>query len=147
MRIMKQRTEVPQLEALRRWPGLGGCTETELRELSKVVDLIELPAGHVLMRAGEPGREAFMIVSGSVAVEIGGEVVATLGPEHFVGEMALLENDLRTATVTTLEPTQALALSKRAFYAVTSQPYVASRLAVELAHRVRQLEGGPSRRG
>ena len=142
--MFTKHAEIPQLTALREWPGLSGCSEAELRALSKLVDEISFPAGRVLMRAGQPGQEAFMILEGAVEVEIDGKVVATLGPGRFVGEMALLENDVRTATVTTVEPTRTLVLTRRAFSEVVSKPYVASRMAAELARRVRRLEGGPT---
>lgn len=143
MAFSKQ-VENPQLAALRQWPGLGGCSDVELRALSKLVDEVSFPSEHVLMRAGQPGREAFMILSGSVKVEVDGAIVATLGPGRFVGEMALLENDVRTATVTTTEPTTALVLSRKAFVEIVGKPGVSARIATELARRVRELEGGPS---
>lgn len=130
----------PQVEALVRWPGLGGCTDKELEELARLIDEVTFQPGDVLMRQGEHGAEAFMILEGSVEIAIDGRVVDTLGPEHFVGEMALLERDVRTATATAVTETRTLVLSRRAFSAVVSKPYVASRLATELAHRVRTLE-------
>jgi CRP-like cAMP-binding protein len=92
------------------------------------------------MRAGEHGQEAFMILDGAVEVEVGGKVVATLGPDRFVGEMALLENDVRTATATVVKPTKTLVLSRRAFQAVVSRPWVATHIATDLARKVRTLE-------
>lgn len=142
--MFNKQVEIPQLTALREWPGLQGLADDELRVLSKLVDEVSFPAGHVLMRAGEPGRQAFMILSGQVEVEIDGDVVGTVGPGSFVGEMALLENDLRTATVTTTEPTKTLVLTRKAFREVFGKPGVSFRIAAELAHRVRELEGGPS---
>lgn len=142
--MFKKQGEIPQLTALREWPGLTGLTDAELRALSKLVDEVSFPSGHVLTRAGEPGREAFMILEGAVEVEIAGEVVGILGPGSFVGEMALLENDVRTATVTTTVPTKTLVLSRKAFQEVLGKPGVSFRIATELAHRVRELEGGPT---
>jgi CRP-like cAMP-binding protein len=131
----------PNAAVLRRWPGLSGCTPRELEQLATVVDQVTLEPGRVLMRAGERGGEAFMIVSGRVEVEVGGQVVATVGPESFVGEMALLDHDVRSATVTVVEPTRALVLTPRVFRTVIAKPGVSARLATELAQRIRQLEG------
>jgi CRP-like cAMP-binding protein len=138
-----KQTKNPHVDALLRWPGLGGCTDTELEDLARLVDEVTFHRGDVLMRQGEHGAEAFMILEGAVEISIDGRVVNTVGPEHFVGEMALLEHDVRTATATAVKETRTLVLSRRAFQAVVSQPYVASRLATELAHRVRTLQTDP----
>ncbi|MEA3054605.1 MAG: family transcriptional regulator, cyclic receptor protein [Actinomycetota bacterium] len=133
-------TKNPTRDALGRWPGLGGCTDRELDDLAKLVDELTFEPGRVLMREGEHGAEAFMILEGAVEVSISRKVVATLGPGRFVGEMALLENDVRTATATVIKPTKTLVLSRRAFQAVVSRPWVATHIAADLARKVRALE-------
>lgn len=52
-------------------------------------DRFSVPAGRVLARTGEYGREAFLIVSGRVEVQRDGDVVATLGPGDVAGELAV----------------------------------------------------------
>jgi CRP-like cAMP-binding protein len=51
------------------------------------------------MRTGEEGRELFLILDGTVDVEVDGDVVAEIGPGAVVGERAPLEGGKRTATV------------------------------------------------
>jgi CRP/FNR family transcriptional regulator, cyclic AMP receptor protein len=134
-------------DALARWPGLGSCSDRELDDLAHLVDEVNLEPGRVIMRAGERGEEVFMILEGAVEIELGGKVVATIGPDRFVGEMALLEHDVRTATATAVEQTRALVLSRRAFQAVVSKPNVSTSIATELAHRVRALEAAGGAEG
>ncbi|HEX5504277.1 MAG TPA: cyclic nucleotide-binding domain-containing protein [Thermomicrobiales bacterium] len=81
--------------------------------------------GEVLVRQGAPADKFFIIVEGEVAVERedGGErrVVATLGPGQFFGEVAILRDTPRTATVRAVAPTTLLALERDAFRALVAQ--------------------------
>jgi uncharacterized protein YhbP (UPF0306 family) len=76
-------------------------------------------AGEDVVRQGEPGDRFFMIVDGSVDVlrDDGGEErkLATLGPGHFFGEMAILRGESRSATVRATERTTLLAMEADAF--------------------------------
>jgi CRP/FNR family cyclic AMP-dependent transcriptional regulator len=139
-----KRTNNPVLDALREWPGLRGQSDDKVAELSQLLDLVELEAGRVLMHEGDVGREVFMIVDGAVDITVGDERVATLGPGHFVGEMALLEHDVRSATARTIVPTRALVAASREFYSLIREPAIAANIAVDLAHRVRRLESAPT---
>ncbi|HXG25711.1 MAG TPA: cyclic nucleotide-binding domain-containing protein [Candidatus Binatia bacterium] len=88
----------------------------ELDEVERLADTVELPAGKVLMRQGEHGTEMFVLASGSVKVERNGREIARLGPGEVVGEMSLLSEGPRLATVTTLEPTTAIVIGHREFH-------------------------------
>ena len=55
--------------------------------------------GETMIKQGEPGKEAFIILSGKATVKRGGKKVATLGTGSVVGELSLLDHGPRTATV------------------------------------------------
>lgn len=61
----------------------------DLNTFASLGDRFTVPAGRVLARAGDYGREAFVIVSGRVEVRRGGMVVALLGPGDVAGELAV----------------------------------------------------------
>jgi CRP-like cAMP-binding protein len=70
-----------------------------------------------------------------------GTHIAVLGPGSFFGEMSLLDGQPRTATATTLEPTQVLMLTTAAFSEVlTTMPSVDRKLLSVLAKRLRDIE-------
>ena len=87
-------------DLLRGVPLFSHCSNRELIELSSLTSTLMMPAGKVVVRQGEPGREFIVIVEGKATVSIDGQTVATLGPGDFFGEIALLDGGPRTATVT-----------------------------------------------
>ena len=133
-----------KISLLRELPTLRGCTDKELIALARLVDMVEVEAGRVLTREGQPGRQAFVVVEGWADVTIRGEPVAAVGPGQFVGEMALLERQLRTATVTARTPMRLLAIGLRDFPVFADRPHVARAMAIELSRRLRRLEATPN---
>ncbi|MEI7745784.1 MAG: cyclic nucleotide-binding domain-containing protein, partial [Chloroflexota bacterium] len=84
---------------------------------------VRLSAGDALMREGERGDRYLVITSGSADISIGGAQVRTVGPGDGVGEIALLRDVPRTATVIARGPVEALAIEGAAFLAaVTGHP-------------------------
>ncbi len=73
-------------------------------------------AGTQIFREGDPGRHAYLIERGRVEISAmkGGQglVIAVLGPGELFGEMALIDNQSRTATATALEETEVVAISR-----------------------------------
>ena len=105
-----------KLEMLRGVPLFAAMKQRDLEAVERLADTVDLPAGQTLMRQGATGNEMFVIASGSVSVDRNGNEVATLGPGEVVGEMALLSEGPRLATVTTLEPTTVFVLGHREFH-------------------------------
>jgi CRP/FNR family cyclic AMP-dependent transcriptional regulator len=81
-------------------PLFARCSRAQLTEIARVADEIPLPAGTVLATEGELGRELFIILEGVATVRKGGVVVADVGPGGVVGEMAVIAQTVRNATVT-----------------------------------------------
>jgi CRP/FNR family transcriptional regulator, cyclic AMP receptor protein len=102
-------------DLLRKLPLFSECSKRELEAVAAVTDELRLPAGRVLMREGETGRELVVLVEGEVAVERGGNALASRGAGDFLGELALITHRPRTATVTTTVDTRLLVISGRDF--------------------------------
>ncbi|MHB8466970.1 MAG: Crp/Fnr family transcriptional regulator [Acidimicrobiales bacterium] len=118
-----------------------GCADKELVTIDRFTTRHRVPTGTVLCQEGRVGREAFVIVDGEAAVTVGGTEIARLGPGSFCGEMALLERDRRSATVTTVTPTEVLVLSIADFdQLMAAAPTVTRRLLVSLSGRLRHAD-------
>ena len=103
-----------KIELLKSVPALRGCSKTELRELAKTADEIDLRQGTVLTREGRPGREFFVLIDGTAEVTKKGKKIADLGPGDWLGEIALITDGPRTATVTATSPVDVLVITDRA---------------------------------
>ena len=130
-----------QIELLRNVWLFERCSKKELEAIARVATPLDLPADKVLTRQGEPGSEFFVIVSGKAKATREGVGIGTLGPGSFFGEMSLLEDLPRVATVTTTEPTTVLVVHARDFNRLlTDLPSVDRKMLVVLARRLRDLE-------
>lgn len=89
-------------------------------ELNKVLGMtraIRVSSRGVLIREGDQGKEMFIILSGSVSVEKGGKEVAVLQAGKMVGEMSIIDQAPRSASVIAREATEVLAISRESFVA------------------------------
>jgi CRP-like cAMP-binding protein len=107
-----------KIELLSRVPLLARCSKTELARVATLADLVEFQEGETLMREGKPGSEFFVIVDGYAAVTKDGSRLAELGAGDWVGEIALLSDVPRTATVVAGSPLQTLVLTRPGFSAL-----------------------------
>jgi CRP-like cAMP-binding protein len=104
-----------------------------------------VPAGEVLCREGETGQEFFLIVEGKTDVTSKGKRVATGGDGDFVGEIALLEDTKRTATVTAKTPLRLFVLTRQDFRRLVNENRSVERKVMQaLARRVVELSADPT---
>ena len=124
----------------------AGLELTDFVELSEQFKEHVFPAGAVICTEGEPGPRVlafFVIVDGQATVSAGGEVKATLGPGDHFGEVALLYDVPRQATVTADTDLHCLAISAWEFRPfVEAHPKVAWRMLEALAKRPRSSGAG-----
>jgi CRP/FNR family cyclic AMP-dependent transcriptional regulator len=124
-------------DALRRCPLFEALSKDELRDLAKVTEDLEVEAGKVLCREGETAQEFFVIVDGEVEVTRDGRRLSTLSDGDFFGEIALIEDIPRTATVTATSPLRFFVLTRQSFWSLMErQPEVERKVLRALARRV-----------
>jgi CRP-like cAMP-binding protein len=142
VRLFTQDTKV---QALKRAPLFEGLSRKELVLLARVTEDLEVPAGAVLCREGETGQEFFVIVEGTTDVTTKGKRVATRGNGDFVGEIALLEDTKRTATVTAKTPLRLFVLTRQDFRRLVNENRsVEQKVMRALARRVVELSADPT---
>lgn len=126
-----------KIELLKRVPLFAQCSRRELAQIALLSSELNLPAGRKLMTEGEPGREFFVLAEGQVEVRRKGRRIRELSDGDFLGEIALLTDLPRTATVTALTPVTVLLLTARDFRTLmrevpSLQPKVIYSLAMRL---------------
>ena len=137
----RRRTRDAKLALLSEVPLFSACTQRELRRIASLADEVEVPQGKVLTRQGAPGWECFVITRGLAKATMRGRGSSTLRPGAFFGEMALLDQGPRSATVTAETDMHLLVLSSRDFSALVEEvPSVARRIMRGLAERLREAE-------
>ncbi len=126
-----------KIELLKSVPLFAGCSKTELRQLAKTADEIDLRQGTVLTREGRPGREFFVLIDGTAEVTKKGKKIADLGPGDWLGEIALITDSPRTATVTATSAVDVLVITDRRFRSVVeTMPSIALKVLACVGERL-----------
>jgi len=131
---LRKDTKVELLQAV---PLFANCSKAELQRIATLADVLDLGEGATLIREGERGREFLVIVEGSVHVTKRGRKVRDLGAGDFIGEIALISDVPRTATVTATTPVRLLVVTDRAFRALIEEtPSIATKVLQSLGERL-----------
>ena len=129
-----------KIELMRTVPLFSQCTKRELGTIASVADLIDVPEGTRLVTEGGLGRDFMIIVEGEAEVRRGGRKINTLSDGDFFGEVAVIIEGPRIASVTTTAPTLLLVVRESAFWSVLEEiPSIQIRILKALAERVRPL--------
>ncbi len=129
---------------LSRAPLFAELEQKELEALAKTGERREFGRDEVIFAANEPADGLYVIATGRVKVcvsSVGGRelILATLGPEQFFGEMALLDNEPRSASVVAQLPTVAYRIRRDDFNRLLEHhPGIARKLLRELSLRLRR---------
>ncbi len=125
----------------------SGLDKKELRNIANSCQERKFPAGSILMQQGDTGAGLFVITGGHVKItqavdpDRAEEELGTAGPGDVLGEMALLDDLPRSATVTALDDVTALLLPIWDFRTtLRDNPEIAVKLLAALSHRLRKAE-------
>jgi CRP/FNR family transcriptional regulator, cyclic AMP receptor protein len=102
------------------------------------IDVLPFKAGSIIFREGDEARELFVIKSGKVQIHIGNRTITELGADSIFGEMALIDDEPRSATAIALTDVELVPVSEKQFLFLVSQtPYFALKVMRVLAQRLR----------
>ena len=131
----------PKVDLIASVPLFSGLGRRELEQIAQLVDEVEVPAGKVLMRQGELGSEMAIIATGRFTIERNGRHLRDVGPGASIGDMSLIAEGPRTATVTAAEPSRILLAAHREFHTLMDQhPTIRMKILEGLATKIRWLD-------
>ena len=126
-----------KIDLIRQVPLFSGCSKKELEQISRIADELDFKSGKTLIREGALGREFFVLVDGTAEVQRQGKKIDTAGPGDFFGEMALLTDQPRNATVVTTSAADVLIITARNFRSlVETNPLIALKVMRAVAERL-----------
>jgi CRP-like cAMP-binding protein len=124
-------------ELIRQVPLFARCSRDQIKHIAQIADEIDLGEGTEMTREGAAGREFFVLLEGSAEVDRSGEKINALGPGDFFGEIALISEQPRTATVRASSPVRALVVTGRAFrQLLDEQPEIKTSVMEAMADRL-----------
>jgi CRP/FNR family transcriptional regulator, cyclic AMP receptor protein len=104
-------------------------------------DAISLSPGEILFQQGDAGSHMFVLLEGAAEVVVGSEVVEIAGPGALIGEMALIDQAPRTATVVAKESCRLAKIDERRFHFLIRQnPFFATHVMRVLTERLRRMD-------
>ncbi len=132
------RTSKPEVEELRSLALFTSCTPKELTTVARSSKRVSLAAGETVVRQGELSTECYVILDGTVRVEIDGEPVANLGSGESFGELSPLDHQPRSASVIATSDLTALVFTAAEFATLASTiPSLTKKILSEMTIRLR----------
>jgi len=131
---------------LRSVPLFASFPEEPLRMLATVVTRRNVTRGSIIMAAGDPTDSLYIVLSGRLKVMMsdadGKEVILTIiGPGEFFGEMGLIDDSPRSASVVAIEPCELLAITRRDFKKCLAENFEMSMAVMRgLVRRLREAD-------
>ncbi|MGQ9617429.1 MAG: Crp/Fnr family transcriptional regulator [Candidatus Aminicenantia bacterium] len=135
-----------KINLLRGLPLFSNLGKKEIQEISRFAYEKKFRKGNIVFSQGEQGSTLFIIIKGRVKVSLIGEngkefVLAVLRKGDFLGEMSIIEDEVRSATVTTIEPTVFLTIEKENFLNfLIKNPNASLGVLRELSKRLRSAD-------
>ncbi len=122
-------------------PLFAGLSKRHVKAIARLAKVQRREAFSTLVEAGRPGDSFFLLLEGTAVVRPKGKRAATLGPGAFFGELALLDDAPRSATVEAKEDVLVARIGRTGFLKmVEKEPKVALVLLRTLAARLRETE-------
>lgn len=130
-----------KLAWLEKVPLLRQCGAEVLEHIADVSGEQPFADGDAIVLQGQVGNGLYIVTSGEVRIVAGGEELARLGPGEFFGELSVIDQQPRNATVYAVGPTACLALASWDLLALLErEPQLAMNLLHELADRLRRID-------
>ena len=124
--------------ALARVPLFQGISAESMARLAAVTGELDFEEGQFVVLQGQVGTGLYVIVEGEVIVERGSVELARLGPNEFFGELSVIDQQPRNASVQALVPTRTLAVASWDLLGlIESDPNFALNMIKGLAARIR----------
>lgn len=134
-------TQAVRLDALRGVALFQGLSKRNLGLIDKLSIVRTVPAGEVIVQQGDAGTEMMILLDGRASVKRGTRKLEDLAAGSVCGEMALLDKQPRSATVTALEPTRLLVVDGPGFRKLLAKvPALSESLLVALSMRLRAAD-------
>lgn len=125
-------------EFLARVPIFESCLPDQVASILAVAQEHTYAPGQIIVTQGTPGQAFYLITAGRVAIERDGLALGAFGQGDFFGEMSLLDNAPRSATIRAIDETRCLMLSSWDFKSLLERhPAIAIRLLEVLSRRLR----------
>jgi CRP/FNR family transcriptional regulator, cyclic AMP receptor protein len=129
------------VQHLKQVPLFASLTKRDLNAIAAAGSEVSRPAGHRLLAEGDHGDVGYVVLTGEVSVTRKGRKIATLGPGEILGELSLLGQEARTASVDCVTDCTLLHLEGKSFIKLLEQsPNLMHKLLQTLAGRVRELD-------
>jgi CRP-like cAMP-binding protein len=132
-----------RLQLLRTLPIFAEVSDEQLGAFDAQLDETTIKAGETLMTEGRTGREAVLIVDGTAEVLRGDTVIAHLGHGDIVGEMALLEDHARSATVRAVTDLTVLVMNPLQFQSLLNDAHTSEWIAGQVDRRAHRAGEDP----
>lgn len=142
--MVTRRGKDRKVQLLKKVQLFSECNPRELSRIASLADEIEVDKGAVLTREGVPGRECFIVSSGKAKCTLRGKRLATYGSGDVFGEMSLLDNEPRAATITAESDMVLFVVDSRSFWGLCEEaPSVTRKIMKAIAQRLRRVEKAP----
>ncbi len=136
--MVSKRAYIDHLRGVRLF---ADCTRKELELIASSSDVVTLRAGRTIIEEGKPGKEAFVILSGTATIRKGSRRIRQVGEGAIVGELALFDGGARSASVVCDTDCEVLVLSRGSLMRVLeSVPPISHKLLANMAGMVRDLD-------
>jgi CRP/FNR family transcriptional regulator, cyclic AMP receptor protein len=133
--------QTEMVTVLQRVPLFTSLTQRQLRGLARECSEVRYEVGEQLLRELDWGQHMIVIADGTAEVQRNGKAIATVGPGDAIGEMSLLDDEPRSATVVATEPVTGVVLYRTAFRRVLQEhPSMCMKLLLAQTKRLREAD-------